>query len=483
MQSRQPPTTPSRPSFDRISDNPLAGLYDTEIEQALLGALFINNRAYEHVVDIVRPQDFGNAVHARIFEAMGSLIEAGRVADPRVLAGLFDQDPALHDIGGMKYLSRLAASAVTVINAPSYAIQIADLAHRREIVVAAQDMIADAAAADPSRRAAQVLDDAEQKLFDIAEATARGGPEEIAAISYAALQATQEAYRKPERRTIDSGLERLDKITGGFEAGDLIVLGGRPSMGKTALAGNIAAHAAKHRHRVLIFSMEMTKQQLTQRWLAGLSGIATERQRRGQIEEGEWAELMDAQAYLADLPIAVDDQPRLSVAQMRQRARRYKRRHGLAMVIVDHLQLVRQGGKVESRRLEIGDATSSLKAVAKELGVPVIVLSQLSRAVEQRDDKRPGLSDLRESGDIEQDADIVMLLYREEYYAERALGKRRATESKEAFEAREADRLQDLEKVKGLADIIVAKNRNGRTGLAKVAWNGERQRFNDLAVV
>jgi replicative DNA helicase len=252
-------------------------------------------------------------------------------------------------------------------------------------------------------------------------------------------------------------------------------------MGKSCLAGSVAMSAARRGKRVAMFSLEMTGAELAGRWIAGLTGITTDCQRHGKIEPGDWQRLVHAQEELRRLAIFVDDQPRLSVAQMRQRCRRMRRRAGLDLVIIDHLQLVRQGGKQESRRLEIGDASSMIKAIAKELGVPILVLSQLSRSPEQRDDKRPILSDLRESGDIEQDADVVMFLYRDEYYLQRAEPRRRASDTADGFASKQADWTDAMSAAKGIAEIIVAKNRHGRTGVAKAYFDGERQTFTDLA--
>jgi replicative DNA helicase len=459
--------------------DPWADLHNTEVEQALLGALLVNNAAYEHVVDIVGPGDFSHGIHGRIFEFIGERVGRGEKADPALLRKAFDNDP---ELGSGKYLMRLLQGAVSVLNSPSYAKQIADLARRREIVLAAQDTIADAADfSDPRRSADDVVDGAEQRLYEIAHATAKNGAEAVGAISSGAVADIEAAYKAGGATVVDTGLSDLDHIIAGMGAGELIVLGGRPGMGKSAAASTIAFNAAHVGKQSLFFSLEMTKGELTQRWLAGLTGISTDRQRHGNLEAHEWPKLIEAQQILAGMSIAVDDQARLSVAQMRQRARRWKRRHGLDLVIVDHLQLIRQGGRVENRRLEIGDATSNLKAVAKELAIPVLLLSQLSRAVEHRDNKRPMLSDLRESGDIEQDADVAMFLFREEYYLERERLQRNARERQDAFEERLADHQAEIDKVRGLAEIDVAKNRHGRTGMARVAWSGERQRFDNLA--
>ncbi len=473
---------PLPPFGDSAEADPLLALVNVEAEHALLGALLVNNAAYEYVVDIVSPGDFSYGIHGRLFEAIGERVSRGERADPVVLRNAFAQDPGLSGSLNGAYLMKLAQAAVSIVNSPTYARTVADLARRRELVLAAQDTIADAAdMGDPKRSAVDVVDAAEQRLYGIAELSVKGGPEMIGDISRASLRDTEAAYKAGGAIVVDTGLIDLDWIIAGMGAGDLIVLGGRPAMGKSSLAANIAFNAARNGKRPLFFSLEMTKPELSQRWLAGLSGFSTDKQRHGRLEPQEWPRLIEAQQILQALPIGIDDQARLSVAQMRQRARRFKRRFGLDLLIVDHLQLVRQGGRVENRRLEIGDVTSSLKAVAKELQVPVLLLSQLSRGVESRDNKRPSLSDLRESGDIEADADVVLFLYREEYYLQRVKLQRTPGEKQEAFAAREADLQDRIEAARGKAEIIVDKNRHGRNGVAYVAWSGERQRFDNLA--
>lgn len=461
--------------------DPLAALVNAEIEQALLGSLFVDNRAYEHIADLIGPEDFGYGAHSRIFEAIAALASDGRPATPVTLKSMFEADGSLETLGGSQYLGKLAASAVSVVNCRHYAQQIVDLSTRRQIIAAAQEIIVGASIPDPERSADQVLDEAEERLSHIADQRGgEGAPRALRDIVQNTLTAIADAQRAGIAPALDLGLIDIDRIVAGMSPGDLVVLAARPSMGKSCLAATVAMNVARRGKRVLIYSLEMSREELTQRWIAGLTGISTDTQRRGEIEQNQWDDLVRAQRELDQLPILIDDQARLSVAQMRQRARRVRRRTGLDLIIVDHLQLIRQGGRQESRRLEIGDATSMLKAVAKELRVPVLLLSQLSRAPEQRDDKRPILSDLRESGDIEQDADVVMMLYREEYYLDRQEPKRRAGETNEAFNNRVADWEDRRSSMRGQAEIAVAKNRHGRTGIAKVYFDAERQRFESL---
>lgn len=469
-------------SASEVGKDPYALLCNIEAEQKLLGSLLIDNRLFEHVADILAAEDFVNALHARIYRAISTMIGTGATADPITLRSYFDKDEALAELGGANYLGALARGAGLSSNARFYAQSISDLARRRDVVAAAQDILADAALPDPARAADIVIDEAEEKLFAIADRKNHAGaPVALDRLASSAVTHIEQAHRDGGAVTVDTGLAGLDAIISGMGAGDMCVLAARPGMGKTALAGSVAIFAARRGKRVALFSLEMTGEELAGRWIAGLTGISTDRQRHGKIEHSEWQGLIDAQAELGRLPIFIDDQPRLSVAQMRQRCRRMRRRTGLDLVIIDHLQLVRQGGKQESRRLEIGDASSMIKAIAKELGVPFLVLSQLSRAVEQRDDKRPILSDLRESGDIEQDADVVMFLYRDEYYLQRAEPRRRPSDTADGFASKQADWTDALSAAKGLAEIIVAKNRHGRNGVAKAYFDGERQTFTDLA--
>lgn len=466
--------------WDEIARDPFSGLRNPETEQSLLGAILINNNVFEHVSDIIVPDDFSFPVHGRIFAAVGALLAEGKPATPATLRNFFDRQEKELD-GGVAYLGKLAAAAAAPSLSRGYAEVIADLARRRDVITAAQEIVIDAAIVDPERPAATVIDEAEEKLFSIADRKERSaGPMRLGEIITKTIGDIEAAYKAGGAVTIDTGLLDLDRVLCGMGAGDLYVLAARPGMGKTALAGTIALNAARRRKSILMFSLEMSKAQLAQRWLAGMTGVPTDRQRHGKLDAGEWSAMADAQAQLAKLPILVDDQPRLSVQQMRQRARRVRRRHGLDLIIVDHLQLVRQGGRQESRRLEIGDASGMLKAISKELGVPVLLLSQLSRAPEQRDNKRPQLSDLRESGDIEQDADVVMFLYRDEYYIDREQPKRRPTETSEGLASRVADWEQRRADCRGIAEIHVAKNRHGQVDTVKVRFDAPRQCFENL---
>ncbi|MDE2107108.1 MAG: AAA family ATPase, partial [Patescibacteria group bacterium] len=325
--------------------------FNTEAEQALLGAIFINNRVYEHVVDIVAPADFGNAVHAQIFDAIGKMMERGIPANPVTLKPLFDQDDSLKPIGGSQYLIRIAGAAVSAITAPDYARLVADLSLRRYAIAAAEDLLADAYTIDPDRSASVILDEAQQNLSVIAERQDRGnGPVSIGSIVADTVRKIDETYKNGAPAVVDTGLVDLDRLIGGMSGGNLVILAGRTGMGKSVAAGTIALNVARSGKRVLFFSLEMTAEELSARWLAGETGISVDRQRHAQLEGPDWNRLVEAEAVIAKLPISVDHQPRLGVAAMRQRARRLRRRFGLDLIIVDHLQLIRQPGKQESRR-------------------------------------------------------------------------------------------------------------------------------------
>ena len=479
------------PQPDAISDEgwkALQQLVNHEAEQGLLGALLVNNRAYDSVGDVLSFDDFYHALHGQIYAAIGSLIAAGNVADPVSLRHYFAGDEALDRLGGAGYLATLAASAVSILNAPFYAQTIRDLAQRRRLVEKVDAIRQDAATNnDPERDFAQVMDEAEQQLYALTDERVQGAPSPIDTIVGRTLEDVQAAYQRAASGKgsagLETGLADVDKIVRGIEPGDLVVLGGRPSMGKSACGTSILLNCGKAGKRGVLFSLEMTGNQTAQRWFAAETGITTDRQRQGEVDGLiDFPALIEARSMLGGLPIHIDDQPRLSVAQIRQRARRLKRRYTtLDLIVIDHLQLIRQGGRQESRRVEIGDITGHLKAIAKELETPILLLSQINRAVEAREDKRPTLADLKESGDIEQDADIVLLLYREAYYLERqSKPVRRGNESDEQLETRRTDHDNRLLEVRSKAELIIAKNRLGRTGLAHVRFDGKRQKFENL---
>ena len=474
--------------------------HNSEAEQALLGAMLANNAAYQRVAEFLKPEHFADAVHGRIFAAVGKLIERGQVANPVTLKNLFDQDGALAEIGGAAYLARLAASVVTIINAEDYGRTVHDLYLRRQLITLGEDVVNDAHRHDLDRPANQQIEQAEKRLFDLAETgQIEGGFQPFVRALGEAVVLAEAAYKRNGRTVgVSTGFLDLDKLLGGLHPSDLVILAGRPAMGKTALATNIGFHAAKQ-HRpgkatdgrktsedgavVAFFSLEMSAEQLATRVLAEESGVSSDRIRRGEVSDGDFGKFVQASARLGTVPLFIDDTPAITIAALRTRARRLMRQHGLGLIIVDYLQLMRGSDLrgAENRVQEISEITRGLKAVAKELAVPVLALSQLSRAVEQREDKRPMLSDLRESGSIEQDADIVMFVFREEYYLGRAEPMRRPDEADQKFNDRYQRWHERLGEVHATAEVIIAKQRHGPIGTVRLRFEADTTRFDNLA--
>lgn len=463
-----------------------------EAEQALLGAIFINNDAFHRVADFLKPNHFFEPLHGRIFEIAADLIQSNRVASPITLKTFL---PATLDIAGLtvaQYLARLAAEATTVINAPDYARTVYDLAVRRELIKVAEDMLATAFEADIDSAPGDQIQNAEQLLYAIAETGRYGeGFEAFDAAADTAIDRAALAYQRDGGLSgLATGLKDLDAKMGGLQPTDLIVIAGRPGMGKTSLATNIAFNVASARQRatqrdataqrpdtgvVAFFSLEMSSEQLATRVLSEQAEISSSSIRRGAIEETQFNRLLRVRESMRRLPLFIDQTGALSIAQLAARARRLKRQRGLNLVIVDYIQLMQ--GKPQrgahNRVQEVTEITTGLKALAKELNVPVVALSQLSRAVENRDEKRPQLSDLRESGSIEQDADVVVFVYREEYYLKNREPKP-GTEEHFAWEG-------EMRDARGKAEVIIAKQRHGPTGTVAMTFQGEFTRFFDLA--
>ena len=490
MTSRVTPLREPNPELLRIPP------YNTEAEQALLGAILINNAAYLRVSEFLQPEHFGNAMHGRIFAAIGKLIERGQIANPVTLKNLFDQDGALTEIGGAQYLARLAGAAATIINAEDYGRAVHDLYLRRELITLGEDVVNDAYRQDLEDSPREQIERAEKKLFDLATTgQAERGFQVFSAALTDAITSAEAAFKRSGKTVgLATGFIDLDRKLGGLHRSDLVILAGRPSMGKTSLATNIAfssARAYKAGHAsdgrkvaedgavVAFFSLEMSAEQLATRILSEVSGVASDRIRRGDVSREDFDKFVQATQQLASLPLFIDDTPALTVSALRTRARRLKRQQGLGLVVVDHIQLLRPSTQlrvIENRVQEISDLTRSLKALAKELDVPVLALSQLSRAVEQREDKRPILADLRESGSIEQDADVVMFIFREEYYLSRE-PTRRPDEAESKFSERYQEWRERLEKIHGLGEIIVAKQRHGPIGTVKLRFDAETTKF------
>ena len=488
-----------RPLRDEEQDSPVRELpVNFEAEQALLGALLSNNDVMERISDYLEPDHFADPAHQRIFEACKTLIDRNQLATPVTLKNYFDQREELIDVGGAQYLAKLAGSVVSIINAGEYAKTIHDLHLRRELIGLGERVVNEAFTYDLDRPASVQIETAEEQLFGLAEtgsAEAELTPFNKA-LAEAILQAESAYKREGQLSGVPTGLRDLDELLGGLHKSDLLILAARPAMGKTALATNIGFNAARRLKYeetasgerkavdgavVGIFSLEMSSEQLATRILAEQSEISSEKIRRGELNEEDFNKLVQVQSDLDRLPIYIDDTPAISVSQLRTRARRLKRRHDLGLIIVDYLQLMRPSGSArsENRVQEISDISRGLKAIAKELNVPVLALSQLSRAVEQREDKHPQLADLRESGSIEQDADVVMFIYRDQYYLEKAEPTRRPDEDQTKFDERYSAWQQRCEEAYGLAEVIVAKQRHGPTGKRMFHFDGATTKFSD----
>jgi replicative DNA helicase len=456
--------------------------HNPEAEQALLGSLLHNNGGYEHVSEFLMSEHFADPIHGKIYRAIGLLIERGQIADPITLRDFFQQDQQLAEIGGTEYLAYLATSVVSIINPREYASIIHDLALRRELISLGTDVVNDAHTPRLENSAQEQIERAEQRLYDLATSgqVDKGFVQFSSALSDAIITAEKAFKRESRIVGVTTGLNDMDRWLGGLHPSDLLILAGRPSMGKTALATNIAFNAAvaaldkKEGAVVAFFSLEMSAEQLAGRLLAQEAQVASDKIRRGELTDQDFPKFVEVSRRLASIPLFIDDTPGLSVSALRTRARRLKRKHGLGLIVVDYLQLMSGGnGRSSDNRVqEISEITRGLKAIAKELHVPVIALSQLSRAVESRDDKRPQLADLRESGSIEQDADVVMFVYREEYY----VGRQEPSETSEKY----GEWQEKMAQVQNLAEVIIAKQRHGPIGSVKLFFNSPFTKFSDL---
>ena len=462
--------------------------HNMEAEQALLGAILVNNEALHHIGSSLRPEHFYVPVHQRIFAAIQSLFDKGLIANPITLKSHFDQDEGLKEIGGGGYLVRLAASSTSVVNIRNYSEIIYDSSQKRALISIGEEVVNTAYISDLEIAANDQIEQAEQKLFNLAsEGTGENSFRQIKHAMIESIERVEHAYRNSDRVIgTPTKLIDLDKLLGGLHKSDLIILAGRPSMGKTALATSIAHNAAEYYYEeglknpgvkpksVGFFSLEMSSEQLASRMLAGSSNLNAGKLRKGDLTTDEFSILVKESNKLSQLPFHIDDTPALSISAVRARARRLKRVHNLGVLVVDYLQLIRGATANQTNRVqEVSEITQGLKAIAKELDIPVIALSQLSRAVESRDDKRPQLSDLRESGSIEQDADIVMFVFREEYYLMRMMPR----EDSPKFSEWQAE----MEKVHGIAEVIVAKHRNGPIGTVPLQFQSDVTKFGNLA--
>jgi replicative DNA helicase len=464
--------------------------HSIEAEQQLLGAILTNNDIYDRVAAIIGPKHFYDPVHARIYEIAAARIAKNNLASPVTLKAFMEEDEGLKELGGPAYLVRLAGAAISAFAVRDYAQMIYDLSVRRDLIRLGRDISDKAARVDVSSEPKEQIVEAEQALYSLAEQgqIESGFQSFLKAVTDAVNVANAAYQREGGLAGISTGLIDMDKKLGGLHKSDLLILAGRPSMGKTSLATNIAFNIAKAYKRgrlpdgsegaveggvVGFYSLEMSAEQLAARILSEASEVPSEQIRRGDMTEAEFRRFVDAAKALEACPLYIDDTPALPIAQLAARARRLKRTHGLDVLIVDYLQLVRGTGKSENRVNEISEITMGLKAIAKELDIPVIALSQLSRQVENREDKRPQLSDLRESGSIEQDADVVMFVFREEYYVEREKPSDDNLEDMAKWQER-------MERLHGKAEVVIGKQRHGPIGTVDLSFEGRFTRFGNL---
>ncbi|MBU3259945.1 replicative DNA helicase [Roseovarius sp. PS-C2] len=462
--------------------------HSIEAEQQLLGALLTNNDVYDRVASIIKPHHFYDPVHQRIYETAVARIAKGNLASPVTLKAFLEDDEGLGELGGPAYLAKLAGAAISAFAVRDYAQMIHDTAIRRELIGLGHDIVGKATRAEVESEPRDQIIEAEQKLYKLSEQgqSESGFQSFLKAVTDAVNVANAAYQREGGLAGVSTGLIDMDKKLGGLHKSDLLILAGRPSMGKTSLATNIAYNVAKAYRKgtlpdgtegtvdggvVGFYSLEMSAEQLAGRILAEASEISSHKIRQGDMEESEFRRFVDAAKELESCPLFIDDTPALPIAQLAARARRLKRTHGLDLLIVDYLQLVR--GTSDNRVQEIAEISMGLKAIAKELNIPVMALSQLSRQVESRDDKRPQLSDLRESGSIEQDADVVMFVFREEYYVEREKPSDEKLDEMAAWQ----DRMSHLH---GKAEVIIGKQRHGPIGTVELSFESQFTRFGNL---
>ena len=453
-----------------------------EAEQAVIGSILVSNDIYDEISPIIDAQKFFDPIHAKIFGTIENLISKGLLANPITLKNHFENNAGLKELGGQEYLIKITKFSTSIKQAIDYANIVQEMHVRRELIKISESVLDQASSAtETTSSGEEMIQNAEKSLFDLAE---RGHFNQSFMKFESALKQTIEmaksAYQNEEGIVgVPTGLIDLDSRLGGMHKQDLIVIAGRPSMGKTALATNIAFHAAKNiekkglKSTVAFFSLEMSSEQLSTRILSEQSRIKSNDIRRGKVSEKEFEKFIETSKDIFALPLYIDETPAITIAAISNRSRRIKRLFGLELIIVDYIQLMRSSGSKEYNRVqEISEITQGLKALAKELDVPVLALSQLSRAVEQRDDKKPQLADLRESGSIEQDADVVMFVFRESYYLER---KEPTLGSIEHAEWR-----QKMDEVSRLAEIMISKQRHGPTGNVKVEFEAMYTKFKNL---
>ncbi len=450
-----------------------------EAEQTVLGSILVSNEIYDEITDI-NEDFFYNPINKKIFKVINNLMQKGLLANPITLKNFFSNENELNEIGGSEYLIKLTKFSTSKLQIKYYTNLLHDLKIRRNLIEISKQILEDSANKNSEINSEQIIESAEKKLFDIAE---RGKFNKSYIEFKEALVQTiamaSSAYKNEEGIVgVPSGLKDLDDRLGGLHKQDLIIIAGRPSMGKTALATNIAFNAAKiirNREKnssIIFFSLEMSSEQLSTRILSEQARIKSNDIRRGKINQDDFEKFIETSKSLENLPLFIDDTPAITISTLSNRARRIKRLHGLELIVVDYIQLMKSGNyRNDGRVQEIAEITQGLKALAKELDVPILALSQLSRAVEQRDDKKPQLSDLRESGSIEQDADVVMFVYREEYYLEK-LEPRVGT-------AEHVEWQEKMNLVHNLAELIIGKQRHGPTGIIRLEFESAFTKFKD----
>jgi len=453
-----------------------------EAEQAVIGSILVSNDIYDEISPIIDSNKFFDPIHAKIFETIENLISKGLLANPITLKNYFENNEGLKELGGQEYLIKITKFSTSSKQAIDYANIVQEMHVRRELIKISESVLHQASNSNEiSTSGEEMIQQAEKSLFDLAE---RGHFNQSFMKFENALKQTIEmaksAYQNDEGIVgVPTGLTDLDSRLGGMHKQDLVIIAGRPSMGKTALATNIAFHAAKNiekkglKSTVAFFSLEMSSEQLSTRILSEQSRIRSNDIRRGKVSEKEFEQFIETSKNIFELPLYIDETPAITIAAISNRSRRIKRLFGLELIVVDYIQLMKSSWNKDYNRVqEISEITQGLKALAKELDVPVLALSQLSRAVEQRDDKKPQLADLRESGSIEQDADVVMFVYREAYYLERkepALGS-----------IEHAEWQQKMDEISRLAEIMISKQRHGPTGNVKVEFEAMYTKFKDL---
>ncbi len=457
--------------------------HNLEAEQGLLGAILLNNEILFDISEIIDVDHFYEEIHKKIYEVINKIIAKGQLATPITLKNYFEIEKSLEEIGGSNYLARLANAAVSLDYAKNYAQIIYDLAVRRSLYDLGGKLSFTAIESSIDVNPTDLIEDAEKDLYQISEkGTQAHNVQTFKTSLEEAVELATKAFEKDSSVVgLSTNFTDLDQKLGGLHPSDLIIIAGRPSMGKTSLATNIAFNVAKNAYNktekessVLFFSLEMSSEQLATRILSEQAKISSNEIRKGNLSENDLDTLVDASKKILEIPLFIDDTPAINIATLSSRARRLKRKHGLGVIIVDYLQLLRPAkySRNESRVLEISEITQGLKALAKEMNIPIIALSQLSRQVEQREDKKPLLSDLRESGSIEQDSDVVMFIYREEYYLEKA-----------APTPGTADYIewqQKMDEIHGQADLLISKQRHGPTGTIKLSFESKYTRFGNF---